>query len=568
VYKEFFDIQQKPFSSSPDSHFLFMSQGHSEALVQLRYGLEEEGGFVLLTGEVGTGKTTLCHCLLESASEATAIAYILQPKGSAHELLAAICQEFGVVVSDHSDLKNYVDALYKFLLSTHGDGKSAALIIDEAQNLTVETLEQILLLSNLETNQKKLLQVILLGQPELAVKLRQPELQEVSQLVSSRCHLDPLNAEDTRDYVLHRLAVAQMAPDMFSGAGIKALYKYTAGIPRLIDSVCDRALLAAYSKGVRRVDKALLAVAAKEVLGEKGSVSLPFIPRWFIAGATLAVCITLLFVIKNIPPPRSELLHPKQVAEFVPQLEQVPEVVEQAELEPGIVRQESPVLEKVQEKSLSKKLEPELTQKTVWPTGKALATTEQSAYATLLRLWGLGAPASGQIPCQVARANGFRCLAKQSDLQNILILNRPAVLYMKNKQGKRFFGALVSVQGNLATIEVNGEPVRTNLADLPKLWSGFFVMIWHPPAGYRGSIREGHKGQVVSWLSEKLEEIEGPAYFGESSKEMYGPEHVRSIKHLQRKNHLVPDGVAGKETLIVVNSLSGAQVPYLKKVVQ
>jgi general secretion pathway protein A len=221
--------------------------------------------------------------------------------------------------------------------------------------------------------------------------------------------------------------------------------------------------------------------------------------------------------------------------------------------------------EKVAADGASKTPGAEVIKKAVWPTGKALAKTEQYAYAALLRQWGLPAPAKGQWPCQVARANGFRCLAKKSDLENILVLNRPAVLRMQNEQGQGFFGALVARQGSRVTIEVNGEPVRADLAELSKLWSGSFVMIWRPPTGYQGSIRPGHKGQVVAWLSEKLAAIESSGYTGERSKEVYGPEHVRAVKNIQRDNHLAPDGIAGKETLIVVNSLSGAQAPHLIK---
>nr|MBF0221052.1 AAA family ATPase [Desulfobulbaceae bacterium] len=543
MYKEFFGIQQKPFSIAPDPHFLFMSEGHREALAHLRYGLEEEGGFVLLTGEVGTGKTTVCRCLLELASDTTAIAYILQPKLSSLELLATICEEFGIAYPEKSSIKELIDLLNKFLLSIHADGKNAALIIDEAQNLSVDTLEQIRLLTNLETNQKKLLQIILLGQPELGVKLQKPELRQLAQRVSARCHLGPLSEKDSAEYVLHRLAVAKMPQDSFSAASLKALYRYTAGIPRLINTVCDRSLLAAYSKGVRRVDKSLLTVAAQEVLGGKVA-ALPMIPRWLIAVVTVAVCAVLLLLIRTISPQEPD----GPLANALPEVG-APEVK----------------LEKVIEYASVKEPEMKPLAKAVWPTGKALLKSEEAAFAALLRLWGFEPPMAGQWPCQFAEEKGLRCIAKQSDLENLLTLNRPAVLHMKNEQGKAFFAALTGVQGDVATLEINGQAMQADFSELSKHWAGGSVILWQPPPGYRGSVRGGQTGQVVAWLSGQLAKIEGTGYIDTASSKVYGSEHIRAIKNLQRRNNLVPDGIAGKETLIVVNSLSGAEVPFLKK---
>lgn len=543
MYKEFFGIKQKPFSIAPDPHFLFMSEGHREALAHLRYGLEEEGGFVLLTGEVGTGKTTVCRCLLELASDTTAIAYILQPKLSSLELLATICDEFGINYPEKSSIKDLIDLLNEYLLFVHGEGKNAALIIDEAQNLSVETLEQIRLLTNLETNQKKLLQIILLGQPELGAKLQKPELLQLSQRVSARCHLGPLSEKDSTAYVLHRLAVAKMPQDLFSPASLKALYRYTAGIPRLINTVCDRALLAAYSKGVRRVDKSLLTVAAKEVLGGKHS-ALTLIPRWVIAGVTVAVCVILLLIIQSVSPPESVAPHAKTLP---------------------YVEAPTAKLEKVVEYASIKAPEAKPLVKVTWPSGKTLLKTEDLAFAALLRQWGLEPPVDGQWPCQFAQERGLRCIAKQSNLENLLTLNRPAVLHLKNEQGQTFFAALTSVQANVATLNVNGQAVQTDLSELSKRWAGGSVILWKPPAGYKGAVRKGHSGQVVEWLSGQLAKIEGAGYTGGTSTKVLGAEHIRAIKQIQRQNNLVPDGIAGKETLIVVNSLSGAKVPYLKK---
>lgn len=552
MYKDFFGIQQKPFSIAPDPHFLFMSHGHRDALAHLRYGLEEEGGFVLLTGEVGTGKTTVCRCLLESVPETTAIAFILQPKLSSLELLEAICKEFGLDYSGRSTVRDLVDLLYEFLLVVHGTGKNAALIIDEAQNLGIDTLEQIRLLTNLETNEKKLLQIILLGQPELAAKLQQPELLQLGQRISARCHLGPLTARDTREYVLHRLAVARMGADVFSAASLKALFRVTAGIPRLINTVCDRALLAAYSKGVRRIDKSLLVSAAREVLGEKERLSLPFVPRWVVGGVTIAVCLVLVGLIRSISPPAAEnVLTAKQSRP------------------PMIAGPSVDGLEKVEEyiasPAASKAVNTVAAKKPVWPLGKQTQTTEDAAFVSLLRQWGVGTPPKGQWPCQFVEEKGLRCIAKHGDLETLLTLDRPAVLRMKNEQGAVFFAAMLKTSGDEASLEINGEASQVALSDLTRGWFGDFVLIWQPPPGYTGSMRTGSRGPVVSWLSDRLAKIDGTEYSGSKGRNVFGAEHVRAVKHLQDTHHLVTDGIAGKETLIIVNSLSGAKVPHLKE---
>jgi general secretion pathway protein A len=272
MYKEYFGLKKNPFSIAPDPQFLYMSERHREALAHLIYGMKADSGFVLLTGEVGTGKTTICRCLLGQIPEHAEIAFILNPKLSVAELLATICDELGIVYPGQtSSIKVFIDLLNAYLLEIHSQEKQTVLIIDEAQNLSVEVLEQIRLLTNLETDRHKLLQVIMLGQPELNRILDRSELRQLSQRVTARYHLEPLSKSEIEGYLRHRLAVAGVERPLFTLQAVNRLYRLTGGVPRLINLLCDRALLGAYTKGLNVVSPALLMEAYNEVFGKRAA---------------------------------------------------------------------------------------------------------------------------------------------------------------------------------------------------------------------------------------------------------------------------------------------------------
>lgn len=311
MYKKFFGITTSPFSIAPDPHFLYMSEGHREALAHLRYGLSEGGGFILLTGEIGAGKTTVCRCILEQAPAKTNIAFVLNPKLSAEELLATICDELGIDYPETSGVKLLIDRLNAYLLAAHAQGERTVLIIDEAQNLSYEVLEQIRLLTNLETNQQRLLQIILLGQPELQDILAQPALQQLAQRIAARHHLGPLSKFETIAYVRHRLAVAGMGKSTFAISAIEEIFLLSSGIPRMINLICDRALLGAFSKGVRRVDKTMAREAAKQVFGNRGSTNPTLISPWIILGLMIMATLLIVAAIKWSDSASSQFAVPK-----------------------------------------------------------------------------------------------------------------------------------------------------------------------------------------------------------------------------------------------------------------
>lgn len=273
MYVDYFHLDEPPFSIAPNPHYLFMSAKHREALAHLIYGASG-GGFVLLTGEIGTGKTTLCRCLLEQLPETCDVAVIFNPKLSASEMLAAICDEYELVYpaagsASGPSIKTYVDILNAYLLARHAEGRTAVLILDEAQNLTPDVLEQMRLLTNLETNDEKLLQIVMIGHPELRTMLERPELRQLAQRITARYHLEGLTRGETREYVLHRLRRAGGRASLFRQGALSLLYRLSDGVPRLINVICDRALLGAYVEGEAAVTRRTVQKAAEEVFGRR-----------------------------------------------------------------------------------------------------------------------------------------------------------------------------------------------------------------------------------------------------------------------------------------------------------
>ncbi|HEY8049448.1 MAG TPA: AAA family ATPase, partial [Ramlibacter sp.] len=269
MYATYFGLKHEPFSIAPDPHYLFMSERHREALAHLLYGLGGGGGFVLLTGEIGTGKTTLCRLFLEQIPASSNVAYIFNPKLTALELLQSICEEFRIDVPPSPSMKAYVDRLNAFLLEAHAAGRNNVLIIDEAQNLSAEVLEQLRLLTNLETRERKLLQIVLIGQPELREMLARPELEQLAQRVIARYHLDALTSAETEQYIRHRMDVAGLErPFPFEPRAIRRVHAATRGVPRRINLLCDRALLGAFANSRAAVDRQTVDQAAQEVFGK------------------------------------------------------------------------------------------------------------------------------------------------------------------------------------------------------------------------------------------------------------------------------------------------------------
>jgi general secretion pathway protein A len=281
MYTGFFGLTSQPFSIAPNPDFLFLSARHAEALAHLRYGLGEAGGFVLLTGEVGTGKTTVSRCLLQELTDQTEVAFILNPTLNELELLAAICDQLKIrYKKSEASLKMLTDKITNRLMKNHQAGKNTILIIDEAQHLQPAVLEQLRLLTNLETNTKKLLQVILIGQPELQQLLQRQDLRQLAQRITARYHLMPLTEQEVQQYISYRLQVAGCSRPVFTASAVKKLFQLSGGIPRLLNLICDRALLGGYSQQKALIDAGLVHQAASEVLAIKPQAEKAPWPVW------------------------------------------------------------------------------------------------------------------------------------------------------------------------------------------------------------------------------------------------------------------------------------------------
>src|SRR5512139_3634668 len=287
MYTSFFGLQEKPFAITPDPRYLYLSERHAEALAHLLYGINEAGGFIQLTGEVGTGKTTVIRSLLEQLPGHADVALILNPRVTPAEFLLTICEELHIHVpeSGRGSTKTLMDLIGRQLLDTHARGRRVVLIVDEAQNLSTETLEQVRLLTNLETATTKLLQIILIGQPELRELLDRPELRQLAQRITGRYHLNPLSAEESAAYVKHRMRVAGATAEVFTPAALREVHRLSGGVPRIINVICDRALLGAFTQEDHRVGGALVRQAASEVYGRP--VPAPWL-KWGTAAAVAA----------------------------------------------------------------------------------------------------------------------------------------------------------------------------------------------------------------------------------------------------------------------------------------
>ena len=532
MYLSYFGLAEAPFSIAPDPRYLYMSQRHQEALAHLLYGVNAGGGFVLLTGEVGAGKTTVCRCFLEQIPASCDVAYIFNPKLTVAELLSTICVEYGIAVSP-GDISNkmYIDRINAFLLDAHAKGRHTVLIIDEAQNLSADVLEQLRLLTNLETNQHKLLQIILLGQPELAAMLAQPELLQLAQRIIARYHLGPLDKREVAAYVQHRLEVSGATRQLFPAALMGSLYRLSRGVPRIINVLCDRALLGAYSQSRERVDRATLKQAAYEVFhnpaSQRRSQLRPLLAGLLLASTALAAA---LYQRAEPTPPPAKIMEQEVVSK--------------------------PVAATSQLETLADVLE--------WPSGRAIADSKQMAYAALFKMWGTEYQKSGKAgdECRQAQAAGLRCMTGRGWLDDLRRLNLPAVLQMHDKQGQEFSATLTELDDKSATFAVGDANMKVALGVLASQWSGHYTLLWRKPPVASKKLRIGDYGPDIKWLNKQFAQLDGKTS-GVAAKELFDEEMERRVKRFQTDQGLIPDGRVGPRTMSRLIAVTDATAPKL-----
>jgi general secretion pathway protein A len=534
MYEEYFGLKEEPFSIAPDPHYIYMSQGHREALAHLLYGIERDGGFVLLSGEVGTGKTTVCRCLLDEVPETTDVAFILNPKLTAAELLATICDEFGIgYPNGNTSVKVFVSRINDYLLDVHTRGRRAVLIIEEAQNLSVEVLEQIRLLTNLETNQRKLLQIIMVGQPEITKKLSQPQLRQLSQRITARYHLGPLPKSEVAAYVNHRLSVAGLVRgELFPGSAMKRLYRLTGGVPRLINVICDRALLGSYVQGKHRIDLKTLQTAAREVSGTS-----PRQRRWrmyqaIAAGFLLTLCTVLLtaYYITGHYVPASRTVWKATVAT------------------------EGTEVKIVQEPAAEAKTEA-VKASLVEPLGSPGAGTKDMAYRALFERWGINYGREyGQTVYEQARRQGLRYVQGIGSVSDLRQMNKPVVLKLLDDKKGEYYATLTSLQGEEAVLTIGNEIRTVDVKELSKRWSGEYLLFWRVPREYRKDLKPGESGPLVAWVDRQLTLAQGrPAEVRQGL--MYSDALVKRVQEFQRAAGLKPDGIVGPWTIMRLSAV-------------
>jgi general secretion pathway protein A len=535
MYTSFFGLNEKPFAITPDPRYLYLSERHAEALAHLLYGINESGGFIQLTGEVGTGKTTVVRTLLSRVPHHADVAVILNPRVTPVEFLLTICEELGLGIAeaDRDSVKQMVDALNRRLLSAHAEGRRIIVLVDEAQNLSIDVLEQVRLLTNLETPTQKLLQIILIGQPELRELLDRTDLRQLAQRITGRYHLKPLSREETKGYVRHRLRVAGATEDIFTPAALVELHRLSQGIPRVINVACDRALLGAYTREVKKINAGLVRRAAGEVYGRR------FLPTWLgwvVGSLGLVALVGSVFLGRQFwrtsNPILSALHAPKSAA--------------------AAQRATTPAAPQVVPPPAATVPAPKLASVKALLEANEANTTDAAAFRRLLSLWGT-ALSDDRDPCGQAAKAGLSCLEQRGSWTQVRILNRPAILTLTDERGQRHRVVLSSLDDKTATLNLGEHNEKVSIDDLSRDWFGEFTVVWKPKTSRARSLSLGMQGDEVRWLRRSLNALAGGASDPEHA-DVYDQELAIAVQNFQREHRLNVDGIAGVQTQVVLDT--------------
>lgn len=518
MYKAFFGLAENPFSLSPNPKYCYMSERHTEALAHLSYGLQEGGGFVLLTGEVGTGKTTVSRCLRRQLDDETQLAVLHNPTLGPLELLQSLCDELQLAYDPEAGLKGLFDLLKGRLQENQAAGRRTVLLIDEAQHLTPEVLEQLRLLTNLETDDAKLLQVVLIGQPELQQLLQQPLLRQLAQRITARYHLLPLSRADVDAYVRFRLQVAGCLQPLFTPSAIAVLHRVSGGIPRLINLICERALLGAYGAGSPRITPKLVRQAAEEALGYgQRSSSAP--------GLLFALCGAAFLAAGWFG-------------------------WQQWGWEPTAPVEEVTV-------TVKQPVDAELVSR--FQGAWQLASEESSALQQLYRVWGYEVMPD-EADCSQAYRADLRCELGVGTLDDLLALDHPAVVRLVDEDGLASYATLLQVEGQQADLLLGDESWRVDLSWLKQMWGDDYTLLWAVPAGSGGVISAKSRGPAVQWLETALSQaLNEPV----RTLRRFDSTLEDRLRRFQQQEGLAVDGVAGPQTLIRLNARSQMSMPRL-----
>lgn len=499
MYEQYFDLDERPFSITPNPRFVFLSQRHRDALAHLLYGVGQggSGGFVQLTGEVGTGKTTLCRVVLEQIPENTRIALILNPMLSPAELLRAVCVELEIdLEGTDGSLQQTQDRLNRFLLERHGAGEKVVLIIDEAQNMNREALEQIRLLTNLETATDKLLQIILIGQPELRHLLARAELRQLAQRITARYHLDPLNRQETEQYIRHRLEVAGAERCPFTRDGLRAVFEASDGVPRLINIIADRALMAGYARELEHIGAGIVRAAAREVAGEEPEQS-----GGWLRGTVAALAVVSIIAGAGL-------------------------------LGWTITHEDEPADER---------------QRAAWQQMLSEIDSE-SAWTEMAAAWPELNREEVKTACLDGNIGDVACLQLRGSWNYILSIGLPAILNLHEPDGARVL--MAGMEGDNVWLRFQGQDYRVPARQLDRRWLGDFQVVW-PDDG--GILRLGNEGEDVVRMKELATEVIMRPWTG-GTDPLYDDEFRRWVAEFQRHHGILDDGVIGPATRLFLKA--------------
>jgi len=559
MYLEYFNLSERPFSITPNPLFLYMSQCHREALAHLLYGLGEGGGFVQLTGEVGTGKTSLCRCLLEQVPDNVDLAVVFNPKVTAFELIATVCDELRIKY-EHKDtsIKKLTDVLNQYLLEAHARGRRTVLIIDEAQNLSADVLEQVRLLTNLETATEKLLQIILIGQPELRALLQREDMRQLAQRVTARVRLEPLNREETGAYIRHRLHICGATRPIFNKSAVDRIHQLSGGIPRLINVLCDRALLGAYTEGKLQIDRRIVRQAAKEVLADE----LQQTPKRSGRGWSVVVPVVLMFLAVALyvywQRPEFGNLLATPAAPTSPELS----TSDVSADEPSAEASPAPTLDQLPEPTVPS---PPETQPV--SLGTVLQEANESwtlaAWTQLFAQWSVELPAAvAPDYCVFANDLGLYCQAEKGSWGLLRQYDRPAIMELITDDGQSVPAVLRHLEDRMAELMIGNEILRLDIGDIDRYWLGEFTLLLRLPPNRHLLLTAGDRNPDVVWLRQMLEAAQ-QVKLPSDDPEYFDVLLQRHVIDFQRRHGLAADGVVGKQTLIQINTHARGQVPLL-----
>ena len=587
MYGQFFNLDESAFSIAPNPKYLYLSGQHEEALAHLLYGVTRPGGFVLISGEIGTGKTTVCRSLFLEIPENTDIALIVNPNLNPDDLLASICDELKISYPEYQlSSKTYINKLNERLIQSHAEGRNTILIIDEAQNLSIESLEAIRALTNLETDEQKLLQIILMGQPELRERLSSPELEQLNQRITARFHLQALNKSEVKEYISHRLKIGNCNDEIFSDSNIDLIYKLTNGVPRLINVLCDRSLLGAFVKKKKSISNDIIRKSAAEALGIPVKEQASGKNYFAFAAAAILIAITIFIFFYDA----------KTLTIFNDETEKVEEAVAEARLSnedaeiitgittddaenneidqtddnedmPEIVQQVAAIAADVEEQKENVQSAPiEEQQAAVSEKSESEVTVDLSskqwAYQSLFKSWEIDYSDFNIEPCDFAQQHGLFCFPGVGDASLLQRLNRPVLLKKNTSKQENVYLLVKSIdRDDVIVVEQAGE-YRVSWEQIAESWRGRYDLLWKPVTGIK-FIRPGMQGNYVKAIDKNLATVfNRPPRWDDY--DTYDQSLVKEVVSFQRAQKIPSDGVIGPLTQIYMNNLVRADVPKLR----